>query len=75
MCGIFYAEKFNANGDDRFGENGWNMARRLRRGGVEVVGYDRSADVVAQIANEEGMLPAVSVETQSRNYRSRALFG
>ena len=44
------------------GKMGGNMARRLRRGGVEVVGYDRSADVVAQIANEEGMLPAVSVE-------------
>jgi len=34
------------------------MARRLRRGGIEVVGYNRSAAIVEQLANEEGMLPA-----------------
>jgi len=43
------------------GKMGGNMARRLRRGGVEVVGFDRSAEVVAQIASEEGMIPATSV--------------
>ncbi len=43
------------------GKMGGNMVRRLRRGGIEVVGYDRSAEVVAQLAAEEGMLAAVSV--------------
>jgi 6-phosphogluconate dehydrogenase len=43
------------------GKMGGNMARRLRRGGVEVVGFDRSAEVVAQIASEEGMISATSV--------------
>lgn len=42
------------------GKMGGNMVRRLRRGGIEVVGYDRSAEVVAQLAAEEGMLAAVS---------------
>ena len=32
------------------GKMGGNMARRLRRGGIEVVGYDRSAETVAQLA-------------------------
>ena len=44
------------------GKMGGNMVRRLRRGGIEVVGYDRSADVVAQLAAEEGMIAATSVE-------------
>lgn len=44
------------------GKMGGNMVRRLCRGGVEVVGYDRSAEVVAQLANEEGMVAATSVE-------------
>ena len=43
------------------GKMGGNMVRRLRRGGIEVVGYDRSAEVVAQLAAEEGMLAAISV--------------
>ena len=43
------------------GKMGGNMARRLRRGGIEVVGYDRSAETVAQLAAEEGMLAAASV--------------
>ena len=43
------------------GKMGGNMARRLRRGGVEVVGFDRSAEVVAKIASEEGMISATSV--------------
>jgi len=44
------------------GKMGGNMVRRLRRGGIEVVGYDRSAEAVAQLAQEEGMLAAASVE-------------
>lgn len=43
------------------GKMGGNMTRRLCRGGVEAVGFDRSATVVAQIASEEGMIPASSV--------------
>mgnify|MGYP005805533181 CR=1 FL=1 len=43
------------------GKMGGNMVRRLRRGGIEVVGYDRSAEAVAQLAAEEGMLAAASV--------------
>ena len=44
------------------GKMGGNMVRRLCRGGIEVVGYDRTPDVVAQLAKEEGMLAAASVE-------------
>ena len=43
------------------GKMGGNMVRRLRRGGIEVVGYDRAAEVVAQLAAEEGMIAAASV--------------
>ena len=43
------------------GKMGGNMARRLRRGGIEVVGYDRASEVVAQLAAEEGMIAATSV--------------
>lgn len=43
------------------GKMGGNMARRLCRGGVEVVGYNRSQDIVKKIAAEEGMIPATSV--------------
>ncbi len=44
------------------GKMGGNMVRRLRRGGVDVVGYDRSAELVAQLAAEAGMIAAASVE-------------
>jgi 6-phosphogluconate dehydrogenase len=44
------------------GKMGGNMVRRLRRGGIEVVGYDRATEVVAQLAAEAGMLAAKSVE-------------
>jgi 6-phosphogluconate dehydrogenase len=44
------------------GKMGGNMVRRLRRGGIEVVGYDRSAETVAQLAAESGMHAATSVE-------------
>ena len=43
------------------GKMGGNMVRRMRRGGIEVVGYDRSPDVVAGLAAEEGMVAASSV--------------
>ena len=43
------------------GKMGGNMVRRLRRSGIEVVGYDRAAEVVAQLAKEEGMVAASSV--------------
>jgi 6-phosphogluconate dehydrogenase len=44
------------------GKMGGNMTRRLCRNGIEVVGYDRAVDVVAQIAREDGMIPALSVQ-------------
>ncbi|HTH94084.1 MAG TPA: decarboxylating 6-phosphogluconate dehydrogenase [Rhodocyclaceae bacterium] len=44
------------------GKMGGNMVRRLRRGGIEVVGYDRSAEVVATLEKEAGMISAASVE-------------
>jgi 6-phosphogluconate dehydrogenase len=43
------------------GKMGGNMSRRLCRSGIEVVGYDRSPEAVAQLAREECMLPAASV--------------
>ena len=44
------------------GKMGGNMVRRLRRGGIEVVGYDRSAETVAQLVAESGIHAATSVE-------------
>ena len=44
------------------GKMGGNMVRRLHRGGVEVVGYDHSAQVVTQLAAEVGMQPAASIK-------------
>jgi 6-phosphogluconate dehydrogenase len=43
------------------GKMGGNMVRRMRRSGIEVVGYDRSAEVVGQLATECGMMAATSV--------------
>jgi 6-phosphogluconate dehydrogenase len=43
------------------GKMGGNMVRRLCRGGIEVVGFDRSADVVGQLAADCGMISANSV--------------
>src|SRR3569623_1891883 len=43
------------------GKMGGNMARRLCRGGIEVVGYNRSPDIVNTLAQEEGLLPAASL--------------
>ncbi len=43
------------------GKMGGNMARRLRRAGMEVVGYNRSAEVVRTLAREEGLIEAFSL--------------
>jgi 6-phosphogluconate dehydrogenase len=42
------------------GRMGGNMARRLRRGAVEVVGYDRDLAAVAALAADAGVLAAGS---------------
>lgn len=44
------------------GKMGANMVRRLRRGGVEVVGYDRDSVVVSALSKESGMIAASSME-------------
>jgi len=44
------------------GKMGANMARRLLRQGIEVVGYNRSPDIVTQLAEEENLIPAGSLE-------------
>ena len=43
------------------GRMGGNMTRRLCRRGIEVVGYNRSREVVEQLQREEGMIAADSV--------------
>ena len=43
------------------GRMGGNMARRLLRKGIEVVGYNRSAEVVETLVREEGLIPATSL--------------
>ncbi len=43
------------------GRMGGNMARRLRRGGIEVVGYNRSRAVTEALAAETGLVPAFSL--------------
>jgi len=44
------------------GKMGGNMVRRLCRGDIEVVGFDRTAEVVAQLSKDESMIAADSVE-------------
>ncbi len=44
------------------GKMGGNMVRRLCRGGIEVVGFNRSPEIVKSLAAEEGMLPASSLQ-------------
>ncbi len=44
------------------GKMGANMARRLCRGGIKVVGYNRSSSIISQLEKEEGLLPAASLE-------------
>ena len=43
------------------GRMGGNMARRLLRKGIEVVGYNRSAEIVSLLQRDEGLLPAASL--------------
>jgi 6-phosphogluconate dehydrogenase len=43
------------------GKMGGNMVRRLRRGNIEVIGFDRSNEVVLQLTKEAGMIAASSV--------------
>ena len=43
------------------GRMGANMARRLCRGGIEVVGFNRSRDIVDTLVKEEGMLATDSL--------------
>ncbi len=43
------------------GRMGGNMARRLLRKGIEVVGYNRSPEIVTTLKEEEGLLPAASL--------------
>ncbi|CAK0764931.1 6-phosphogluconate dehydrogenase, NAD(+)-dependent, decarboxylating [Gammaproteobacteria bacterium] len=40
------------------GRMGGNMAQRLRRGGIEVVGYNRTFQVTEALARESGLIPA-----------------
>ena len=44
------------------GRMGGNMARRLRRGGIEVVGFNRDVTVITNLADECGLTPAESAE-------------
>ena len=44
------------------GKMGANMARRLSRAGMEVVGYNRSQTIVQELAAQEGVIPAASLE-------------
>jgi len=43
------------------GKMGGNMATRLLRNNIEVVGFDFNADTVSTLANKEGLIPATSV--------------
>ncbi len=43
------------------GRMGGNMARRLRRGGMDVVAWNRSYDVTVDLAQECGLTPAASL--------------
>lgn len=55
------------------GKMGANMARRLCRGGIEVVGYNRSQGIVKTLATEEGMLAATTVEEAIEQLRAPRL--
>ena len=43
------------------GKMGGNMTTRLLRSGIEVVGYDRSVEVVTKLVETEGMIASSSV--------------
>ena len=44
------------------GKMGANMARRLCRSGIEVVGYNRSPEITQALAKEEGLIAATSLD-------------
>lgn len=44
------------------GKMGGNMATRLRRGGIEVVGYDRSNAALEKLSQEAGLISSSSVD-------------
>src|SRR3990172_2440448 len=44
------------------GRMGANMARRLRKGGIEVVAFNRNADVTKDLARETGLKAASILE-------------
>lgn len=44
------------------GKMGANMARRLCRAGIEIVGYNRSPDITNSLADEEGLIAAMSLD-------------
>ncbi len=43
------------------GKMGGNMARRLLKGGHQVVGYNRSPEITKQLASEAGLTPTFSI--------------
>ncbi|MBC8506919.1 MAG: decarboxylating 6-phosphogluconate dehydrogenase [Anaerolineales bacterium] len=53
------------------GKMGGNMARRLIRGGHEVVGYTLRPEPTKQLAKEEGLIPAFSLEEVIENLPGR----
>ena len=53
------------------GKMGGNMVRRLRRHGIEVIGFDRDRETVTRLAAECGMLPAGSLEDAARQLAAR----
>ncbi|MEQ9563788.1 MAG: NAD(P)-binding domain-containing protein, partial [Woeseiaceae bacterium] len=44
------------------GKMGGNMARRLRRAGIEVAGFNRDTSATESLAAESGLIAAGSVE-------------
>ncbi len=48
------------------GKMGGNMARRLLRGGIEVVGSNRGQDIIDQLQKEDGLIPASSLSDAVR---------
>lgn len=43
------------------GRMGANMVRRLRRGGIDVVGYNRNVQIAQELADESGMQPVADI--------------
>jgi 6-phosphogluconate dehydrogenase len=44
------------------GKMGANMVRRLIRGGHQIIGFNRSQDIVKELVAQEGMIPAVTID-------------